>query len=447
MAPGARRTAAVPAGRAGGTFPAPGTRFLATVLATLVLSLLCAVAASASSRTELARFQRSIVDKRGEINPRFRKVVRRKTDYIVVHTSEGGLSSTLRVVSRGKVVRGRRITAGGHAHYVIGRDGTTYRTLDKRYVADHAGLSMWDGVPNVSQVSIGIELVGYHYTEITAAQYRSLGMLLELLRKVYHLEDRQVLTHSQVAYGTPNRWIREDHRGRKRCAKNFDRSRAGLGPTWAFDPDVRSGRLAADAELAAIYYGGGRSEPGGEDSNVISAGNTAWNVAGEDYDAETTLYRLPGGRVLAGNRVGETIGWERMPAGTVVLLNEEGPAEQCAEEGPVKTIGEGQSAWTFAGADYRRETTIYVFPDGKVKTGREISDWDGLPPGTRLIVGYRGPYRITPSAPPIKIAGERYNDSDTVYLFPGRGLSTGNRIADFRALPRGASIFLPAGRS
>jgi N-acetyl-anhydromuramyl-L-alanine amidase AmpD len=103
--------------------------------------------------------------------------------------------------------------------------------LDKKYIADHAGLSMWDGEKGISKVSIGIELVGYHYAPITAKQYRSVGILIDILQRVYHLDDRAVLTHSQIAYGTPNRWFKKNHRGRKRCAKNFIRSKAELGPT------------------------------------------------------------------------------------------------------------------------------------------------------------------------------------------------------------------------
>ena len=419
----------------------------ALVLAAPSFTLLCPGSAFAGSRSERVQFQKSIIDRRANLNRSFRKAARQRTNYIIVHTSEGGLKSTLRTVSKGKVVKGRRTTPGGHGHYVIARDGRTFRTLDKKYVADHAGRSMWNGASNISRVSLGIELVGYHYTEITAAQYRSLSLLLELLQNIYGLKDRQVLTHSQVAYGIPNRWVREEHRGRKRCAKNFDRSRADLRAAWAFDPDVRSGRLAADSELAAIYYGRGGSGPGATESNVISASNAAWNIAGEDYDAETTQYRLPGGKIVPGNRIDGTVGWGRIPKGTVVLLNAEAPGKETLAEGPVKTIENGLTAWTFAGADYRKETTVYIFPNGKIKMGSQISDWDGLPSGTRLIVGYRGPYHITSAKPPIKIAGERYDDRDTVYLFPDRILRTGNRIADFKALPKGVHMFLSVDRS
>lgn len=403
--------------------------------------------ALADSGPELRRFQKSIVDRRGDLNPRFRKVPRRKTDHIIVHTSEGGLKSTLRVVSRGKVVKGKRITPGGHAHYVIARGGTTYRTLDKKYVADHAGASLWGGVFDISRVSLGIELVGYHSAGITSEQYRSLGLLLDLLQKIYRLDDRQVLTHSQVAYGRPNRWIREDHRGRKRCAQNFERSKAGLGATWDFDPDVRAGRLAADSALAEIYYGGRARAPGATASNLVSEGHSAWDIAGEDHDDATTLYRFPDGRLVPGDRIAGTVGWGGIPKGTAVLVNAGGRGPGVRDEDPVKTIEGGLTAWRLAGADYNKQTTIYIFPDGRIRTGRQISDWDDLPADTSVIVGYRGPYRIGRDTPPIRIATDRYDDRSTVYLFPDKVIRTGDSIDNFRSLPTGSRMFLPVDES
>jgi len=118
---------------------------------------------TAFTQTERYNFQRSIVDFRSRLNPRYKKIHRKKTKYIIVHTSELGLKTTLRVVSKGKHLRNRRRTNGGHTHYVIARNGRTYRILDKKYVADHAGRSMWKGETDISQVSIGIELVGYRH--------------------------------------------------------------------------------------------------------------------------------------------------------------------------------------------------------------------------------------------------------------------------------------------
>ncbi|MGA7143123.1 MAG: hypothetical protein WBY47_01355, partial [Desulfobacterales bacterium] len=48
------------------------------------------------------RFQHSIIDYRSRLNSRYEKVRRKRTKYIIVHTSELGLKMTLKVVSKGK---------------------------------------------------------------------------------------------------------------------------------------------------------------------------------------------------------------------------------------------------------------------------------------------------------------------------------------------------------
>lgn len=318
------------------------------------------------------KFQAAIIDYSFRINPQFKKISRQRTRYIIVHTSELPLDATLRVVSKGKEFPSGYKTPGGHAHYVIAGNGQTYLILDKRYRADHAGLSMWNKDTGISDISIGIELVGYHDAPITASQYLSVGLLLGILKRTYGLDDRDVLTHSQIAYGKPNAWFNKNHRGRKWCAKNFDRSRAGLRNQWGYDPDVRAGRLMADPELAVAFY-----EPPlkssqrlattrmqrsprlattsrvensprpaltrvqnpprpstrraqslpfqgltrGAKSNIISNINSAWSIAGGDYDSETTFYLLPDGRTLSGDRIEETIGWNNLPTNTRVMLN------------------------------------------------------------------------------------------------------------------------------
>jgi N-acetylmuramoyl-L-alanine amidase len=396
-----------------------------------------------SSRSVRISFQRSIVDKRADLNRRYRKIPRKKTKYIIVHTSEAGLRSTLNSVLKGKRVRSGR-TWGGHAHYVIARNGRIYRTLDKRYIADHAGISLWNGHTNLSKVSLAIELVGYHYTPITKQQYRSIGILIDIFRDVYGLNDRAVLTHSQIAYGKPNRWVPVYHRGRKKCAKNFDRHEAGLGPTWPYDPDVRSGRLKADPKLAAIFYAPSKDEHLLVGSNTITRSNPAWSIAGEDYDDPTTLYRLPDGRLIPGNEIQGRIGWNRLPERTVVLLNQAEKPFACAGQGPLKTISDGLTAWTLAGPAYRHANTFYFFPGGVLKNGQQISDWDDLPSNTKIIIGYLPPRRVTARKPPVRIGGHRYDRSDTLYYFPDGQLIAGDQIEDFTCLPRGIKMFLPS---
>jgi hypothetical protein len=399
--------------------------------------------ATATAGAEAVQFQRTIVDHRGRLNPRFKKIKRPQTKYIIVHTAELGLKTTLRVVSRGKRFRNGRRTHGGHAHYVIARNGRTYRILDKQYVADHAGRSMWNGETDISKMSIGIELVGYHYAPISEAQYRSLDHLIAILQRVYRLDDRAVLTHSQVAYGLPNRWHRKKHRGRKRCAKNFDRVRAGLTTAWHHDPDVAAGRLTADAQLAAVFYGREKYVAAADEANVISKQNTAWVIAGEDFDSSTTVYKFPNGQVYSGDQIAAQVGWNRLPAQTVVLLNQEGRVEELKDEGPVKTIADGLTAWSLAGRSYNQATTIYFLPSGRIKTGSMIDDWDDLPIHTRLIIGYKGPFELRKDRSAFRIAGRGYKDPATIYYLPSRQLVRGNKIQDFSRLQIGTLVFLP----
>jgi N-acetylmuramoyl-L-alanine amidase len=398
---------------------------------------------AAHTLTDRLNFQRSIVDYRSRLNPNYKKVRRKQTKYIIVHTSELGRKMTLRVVLKGKHLRNGGKTYGGHTHYVIARNGRTYRIVDKKYIADHAGLSMWNGETDISKVSIGIELVGYHYAPITENQYRSVGILIDILQEIYGLDDRAVLTHSQVAYGKPNRWFRKNQRGRKRCARNFIREKAEVGPTWPYDPDVRAGRLLADVQLAEIYYGRREYYAKTDDANIITKINTAWSIAGEDYDSQTTIYKFPGGQIYTGDQISDKIGWDRIPAKTLVLLNQENSISVIKSDNPIKTISDRLTAWSFAGQAYNQKTTVYFMPSGRIEIGSMISDWDDLPAKTKLIVGYRGPYKLYEGRSAYQIAGPKYKDRKTIYYLPPQKLLAGDKINDFKGLPKGTLIFLP----
>jgi hypothetical protein len=422
-----------------------GKGFGSVITVLFILCFFLPSQSTASTPSAHASFQRSIVDYRPRLNPKFTKIKRSQTKYIIVHTSELGLKLTLRVVSKGKWVNnGRRLTHGGHTHYVIARNGRTYRIMDKQYIADHAGRSMWNGETNISRVSIGIELVGYHYTPITNAQYRAIGKLIDILQGVYHLDDKAVLTHSQVAYGAPNRWFKTNQRGRKRCAKNFIRGKAGLGPTWSYDPDVRAGRLTADADLAKVFYGRHARLARLDEANIISKTNSAWAIAGEDFDSSTTVYKFPDGSMTTGQQIAATNGWNQIPARTVVLLNQGDHVKEMRADGPIKTISDGITAWSLAGKMYNHETTFYLLPSGHIRKGSMINDWDDLPAKTKLIIGYEGPFRLSKKRSAYGIAGKKYKDPQTIYYLPPNQLLGGNKIEDFSRLQAGTLVFIPS---
>jgi hypothetical protein len=272
------------------------------------------------SATDCQNFQKSIIDYRQHLNPRFKKIKRNSTRYIIVHTSECDLKTTLKIVSKGKQDNYKWVSRGGHTHYVIARNGRTYRILDKKYRAAHAGLSMWNGETGLNRGSVGIELVAYHNGSITNNQYKSIRLLINILRNVYSLNSRFVLTHSQVAYDKPDEQIPYYHRGRKLCARNFDRIRAGLGPTWPYDPDVKTGRLRPEPELAAIFYGNKLQSEKKRVADVIDQKQTVWAIARGKYNSPDTLYKLPDGWIISGNRVDSRIGWHWIPDGTKIFI-------------------------------------------------------------------------------------------------------------------------------
>jgi len=174
--------------------------------------------------------------------------VRKSTKFIILHTTEGAAVGSL-----------KKLSANGECHYAIDTDGKIYRIVDRSRIAYHNGLSMWNKQEDLDKVSIGIEMVGFHDKRPTAAQIKSLKELLAELKKHYKISDDNVLTHSMVAYGKPNKWNKKNHRGRKRCGMIFAdtqlRKQIGLTSKPTRDPDLHAKRLLdGDPELTKILY-------------------------------------------------------------------------------------------------------------------------------------------------------------------------------------------------
>ncbi len=403
----------------------------------------------------------NIINYEKALNHKFIKRYRRSTKYIIVHTSEAGKRSTLRTLSEGKRIR-HYWTKGGHANYMIDRGGRVYRILNKKYRADHVGLSMWNGLTNLSNYSIGIELVGFHYDEISKRQYKALTCLLKMLKSIYHIRDKNVLTHSQVSYGRPNRWFKRPHRGRKKCALNFIRRKAGLKGRWRYDPDVRHGRLSDDIQIKRTFYiANNRNTKRGRLlpvfsgkikrskkvikinlSNIISKNNTAWNIAGEDYDSATTLYILTNGKRIRGNKIKKKLGWGNLPIGTEVRINS--PFGQEKRLGPIFKITGEFTAWSFAGKNFNKTNTIYFLPNGEVKSGNRIHDWDSLPDNTRIIIGFNGPFLINiRSAKKARyFIKKRFKNKRIVLQLKGNKLITERQLRKFKIIPKNTKLYI-----
>jgi N-acetylmuramoyl-L-alanine amidase len=216
-----------------------------------------------------------------------------------------------------------KIHARGEAHYAVDTAGTVYRIIHRDRIAYHAGLSMWNGRTNLDRVALGIETVGYHDRPITPAQEQALRELLVQLQRIYRVPDDRVLPHCMVAYGAPNRWHKHPHRGRKRCGLLFAQ------------PALRQ-RLGLGAAP-------------GFDPDVRAGRLTA-----ADPYLEDRLFGARNGGVTDAH-------------GTV--------------------IEKGRSAWDIARDRYAAADTVYIFPDGTRRRGSDISDWEHLPAGTRVLLG------------------------------------------------------------
>lgn len=388
-------------------------------------------------------------------SPRNAERARRKsTRFIILHTTEAEAASSLRKLSR-----------NGEAHYCVDRDGKVYRIVDRARVAYHCGTSMWAGRRNLDEVSVGIEVVGHHDRALTPAQYATLRELLLTLQKLYGVKDANVMPHAQVAYGTPNRWHRQSHRGRKRCGMGYAtpavRKLLGLEERWLSDPDVKARRLVVgDPFLAQVLYaknggvllpyrlpsaarGGAKTAqkpsadaqaPAPRRERVIGKGETAWDVARDAYNAASTLYVFPDGRRLPGDRIRD---WEAIVPGTRVVL---GDAD--ASGSPAQTLAAGSHPRRLVGDAARAPDTWYIRPTGGCVSGAKLSEkaLGTLPPGTKILVGYAMGGPVTSRLLPSQICPARWDAPDTFYLMPGKPLK-GAGETDMRRVPSGTYVF------
>ena len=378
-------------------------------------------------------------------SPRNReRSVRKSTTMIILHTTEAPSRSAL-----------RKLSDLGECHYCIDEAGRVYRIIDHRREAFHAGRSMWNGRANVDEVSVGIEICGYHNKPLAAVQYQALSELIGEIKHIYKIADHNVLAHSHVAYGTPNKWHKRSHRGRKRCGMMFAlpavRARLNLKTRPALDPDVRAGRLVVgDEYLAQVLYGKmptvvvpavvpatqvGPTVAAASSGDVIEKGRGAWDIARDAYNDPTTLYTFPNGTKKYGNQIPD---FKQIPVGTRVTVRAD-VRENRSETWQM--IGTNGTAQDIAGEEVRAASTIYVYQDGRYVRGNQLKAADilKLPYGTKVLLGYAVGGPVSVSRVPTSICGNRWNSADTFFLISGT-LTPGNKVDDGK-IPTGTMIF------
>jgi N-acetyl-anhydromuramoyl-L-alanine amidase len=95
-------------------------------------------------------------------------------------------------------IRGMRVSA----HFLIARNGKLVQFVSTLHRAWHAGRSVLDGMPEVNDFSIGIELEGVDDDGFTDAQYKTLAPLTRALMAAYpEINAGRLVGHCDVSPG------------------------------------------------------------------------------------------------------------------------------------------------------------------------------------------------------------------------------------------------------
>lgn len=376
-----------------------------------------------------------------------KRELRQKTEYIILHTTEGSFESSL-----------TKLTKRGEAHYLINKEGTVYKIIEPDKIAKHAGDSnlskrngsMWDGKENLDNYSIGIEHVGFYYGTLTDAQSNASRELIEQLQDRYNIPDINVLIHAMVSYGKPNKFHKNKHRGYKWCGTLFAnpdvRKKLGLDPIPNEDPDVKAGRLVVPddpraKELFDILYG---------TRYVQEAEKTGHEDVGRQKPEKPTLIQRIESLVKKIQRV-DSLVKNLVRKGEKKKFEDEKQVYKPIKEIPTlyqefrEISKHGNTAWSIAGNDYNSKTTIYFLTDGRVRRGDELYRknrflLDHLPQGTKILLGYIYGGHVSSSQTAYRICGGEWNYPTTYYRLPNGNIKSGNQIAQ-KSIPKKTLVF------
>lgn len=166
--------------------------------------------------------------------PQNRTKIRRATDCIVVHSSEGefgGFDGSL-----------SKLWAFAEAHFIIDRKGRIYQIIHPDYIAYHAGVSRWNGMEKLENHCIGVEFIDDKTNYLTLEQYIAGAPFLRYLKESRKLTDSDILGHYQVAYWRLKQNKFKPSRGRKVDPDFIEWSWFGINHRKD-DPDVEKGEM------------------------------------------------------------------------------------------------------------------------------------------------------------------------------------------------------------
>jgi hypothetical protein len=150
-------------------------------------------------------------------------------------------------------------TARVSAHFVVGRTGEVVQVVPIERRAWHAGVSELDGVPDVNDYSVGIELVNRNdgvdpYPDV---QYAAAARLIDRIRALHPMPPDRIVTHAAIALPA----------GRKSDPLGFDLARLrGL-----LAPARSDGRGAASVAARGVRGCSPECAPRGRGARVLGA--------------------------------------------------------------------------------------------------------------------------------------------------------------------------------
>ena len=111
------------------------------------------------------------------------------------------LHSTVEPTTEGTIGIFLRPASQVSAHFVVGKDGRVVQMVPIEKRAWHAGVSTWDGVKDLNNVSVGIEMVNLNdgkdpYTE---PQIQAVAGIIRFVRSRYLIPDDHIVSHAQIA--------------------------------------------------------------------------------------------------------------------------------------------------------------------------------------------------------------------------------------------------------
>jgi hypothetical protein len=116
-------------------------------------------------------------------------------------------------------------------------------------------------------------------------------------------------------------------------------------------------------------------------------------------------------------------------------------------EGFLEIGKDGDTAEAIAGEAYDSATTIYIFPDGFIRTGAELQKTrsgrtllKNTPAKTLVLVGYIYGGYVKARRRPASIAGKKWNYPSTYYRYPDGKFLSGDDL-DQKNIPAKTLVF------